>query len=304
MLRWDRNRGLDPHTDFEKIYTHLSMYDFPWDFNQALSFALFRTYAVPSVGGLLAESGGFDQTQKRYDDTALLLERPLTCGFDSAEGKTALRRINAMHRAYDISNDDMLYVLATFVVVPKRWIDDYGWRRLTYDEVLASVNYYRKLGRHMNVKDMPETYEGFAELLDAYEAEHFAFDSGGRRVADMTLGLLTEFYPKPLRPLVRRFSYALMDDPLLDAFHYERPSPLVRAVSRGAMRARAVALRAFPPRLRAKGFEGSSRMKTYRAGEVVTERLGTFPAGCPVPHSAGSAATDADSATAADRVAG
>ena len=45
----------------------------------------------------------------------------MVCGFDSDEGKTAIRRINQMHRSYDISNDDLRYVLATFVVVPKRW---------------------------------------------------------------------------------------------------------------------------------------------------------------------------------------
>ncbi|GAB08202.1 hypothetical protein GOARA_004_00420 [Gordonia araii NBRC 100433] len=285
MFRWNRNRGLDPHTDFEQIYRNLSLYDFPWDFTQSLSFALFRTYAVPSIGRLLSDSGGFDDTQKRYDDTALLLERPLVCGIASTEGKSAIRRINQMHRSYDISNDDMRYVLATFVVVPKRWIDDYGWRPLTYDEVVASVNYYRELGRHMNIKDMPATYDEFADFMHAYEDEHFAYDTGGRRVADMTLNLLTTFYPRPLRPAMALFSRALMDRPLLDAFRYTEPPALVRAAARGGMRARAALLRAMPPRLRPKQLEGSNRIKTYGPGEAVTERLGTFPGGCPVPHS-------------------
>lgn len=34
MFRWDRNRGLDPTTDFEEIYRNFATYDFPWDFNQ------------------------------------------------------------------------------------------------------------------------------------------------------------------------------------------------------------------------------------------------------------------------------
>ncbi len=287
MFRWDRNRGLDPNTDFEQIYRNLALHEFPWDFTQSLSFALFRTYAVPSIGGLLDRSGGFADTQKRYDDTALLLERPLVCGFGAAEGKAAIRRINQMHHAYDISNDDMVYVLATFVVVPKRWIDDYGWRKMTYDEVVASVHYYRKLGRHMNIKDMPATYQDFAEFMDAYEAEHFAFDEGGRRVADTTLELLTTFYPRPARPAVRAFSRALMDKPLTDALGYAESPALLRSAALAGMRARAAFVRALPPRLRAKRFEDSSRLKTYRRGEVVTERLGTFPAGCPVPHAGG-----------------
>ena len=36
-----------------------------------------------------------------------------------------------MHAMYDITNDDIRYVLATFVVVPKRWMDDYGFRPLS-----------------------------------------------------------------------------------------------------------------------------------------------------------------------------
>ena len=52
--------------------------------NQALSFALFRTYAVPSIGRLLDETGEFARdTQKRYDDTGLLLDEPCRAGLHS-----------------------------------------------------------------------------------------------------------------------------------------------------------------------------------------------------------------------------
>ncbi|WP_132992880.1 oxygenase MpaB family protein [Gordonia zhaorongruii] len=283
MLNPDRNAGLDPHRDFREIYRNVALLDFPWDFTQSLSFALFRTYAVPSVGRLLDESRGFADTQKRYDDTGLLLEVPLREGISSSAGRSAVRRINQMHRAYDISNDDMLYVLSTFVVVPKRWLDDYGWRKLTYDEVVASTNYYRELGRHMNIKNIPESYDAFAVLMDEYEGEHFAYDEGGRRVADLTLNLLTTFYPKPARPAVREFSKALMDDPLLDAFGYRKPSRFVVAASRRAMRARAAVVRLLPPRRKPQGFGDTSRMKSYPDGYEI-ESLGTFPGGCPVSH--------------------
>ncbi len=164
MGKATRNQGLDPQTQFHEIYRNLSTFDFPWDINQALSFALFRTYAVPSIGRLLDETRAFTaETQKRYDDTSLLLEVPLLDGFDSSRGKSAIRRINQMHRMYDISNDDMRYVLSTFVVVPKRWIDDYGWRKLTDDEVTASVNYYRTLGRHMGIKEIPRDLRRFRD---------------------------------------------------------------------------------------------------------------------------------------------
>jgi hypothetical protein len=281
----DRSAGLDPERDCVEIYRALATLDFPWDVNQALSFALFRTYAVPSIGRLLDETGQFTTAcQKRYDDTALLLEAPFVHGFDSPEGRAGVRRVNQMHAMYDISNDDMRYVLSTFVVVPTRWLDDYGWRPLTRGEVEASVHYYRLLGKHMAIKDVPETYEGFAELMDSYEAEHFGFDAGARRVADATLDLLVSFYPSVAAGGVRLFSRALMDDPLLAAFRYDAPSPLVRRLSSGALKARAAVVALLPPRRRARHLVDTPRIKSY-GGPVDVATLtgmGTFAPGCPV----------------------
>jgi hypothetical protein len=283
-----RNDSLDPGSDFVEIYRNVVMYEFPWDMNQALSFALFRTYAVPGIGRLLDETGAFTgQVQKRYDDTALLLEPPTRVGFEHPEAKAAIRRINAMHRAYDIPNHEFRYVLSTFVVVPKRWIDAYGKRALTATELEASVNYYRTLGRHMGIKDVPETYAGFEELMDSYEAEHFAYDEGARRVADSTLELLLTFHPAFAARGVEVFSRALMDDPLLEAFRFPKPSAPVVALSRGALRARGVLLRAFPARRNGKRVEDLPWIRSYPDGYRV-EELGTFPvpgaAGCPVRH--------------------
>jgi len=232
-----RIESLDPAKDFVEIYRLMATVEFPWDMNQALSFALFRTYAVPSIGGLLARTGEFvERTQKRYDDTVLILDAVLEHGFDSDPGRTAIRRMNQMHRSYDISNDDLRYVLATFVVTPIRWLDGFGWRRLGETERVASANYYRALGRRMGIRDIPGTWQAFARLLDDYEREHFGFDPGGRRVAESTLALLATFPPHDRLPagLSRRLSLATMDGPLLAAFRFPVPSPALRALVRAA----------------------------------------------------------------------
>jgi hypothetical protein len=175
----DHIAGLDPETEYEQIYRIMVTHEFPWDMNQSLSFALYRTYAVPSIGRLLKRTGEFtERTQKRYDDTALVLDTVLEYGMDSQEGRTAIRRMNQMHGAYPISNDDKRYVLCTFVTSPIRWIDSYGWRRLTEPEKTGSANYYRELGKLMGIKDIPATHQEFAAVLDQYEADHFGFDDG------------------------------------------------------------------------------------------------------------------------------
>src|SRR3954451_2404312 len=108
---WQRHIAtLDPDRDYEEIYRLMIGHEFPWDMTQALSFALFRTYAVPSIGRLLDETGELEhRTQKRYDDTALLLDEPALHGLRSDRGRRAIRRINLMHGAYPISADEMRY---------------------------------------------------------------------------------------------------------------------------------------------------------------------------------------------------
>jgi hypothetical protein len=286
-----RIEELDPAVDSAEIYRISATHEFPWDYNQALSFALFRTYAVPSIGRLLFETGEFTgRVQKRYDDTALILDAVLEHGFASPQGRAAIRRMNQMHGAYPISNDDLRYVLCTFVVVPIRWIDELGWRRLSEHERVAAAHYYRELGRHMGIKDVPATHREFAEVLDAYEREHFAFDAGGRAVADATLELFTTFRPNHLAPaaLVRRFSYGLMDDALRAAFRYPRISPLEQRLARAAVRARSAVVRRLPPREEPLFARMLPNVRGYPDGYDVSE-LGTFPRGCPVPHARPSA---------------
>ena len=286
---WRRyNDRLDPATDFVDIYAKVVGHEFPWDMNQALGFALFRTYAVPGIGRLLDQTGEFTRrTQKRYDDTALLLEPPTRLGFDDPEARTAIRRINQMHRAYDIPNHEFRYVLSTFVVVPKRWLDEFGKRPLTPNELEASVQYYRTLGRHLAITDVPETYAGFEELMDSYEAEHFGYDAGGRRVADATLALMAGFQPRPVQPLMDVFSRSLMDPPLRAAFRYADPPAAVVALSRGLLKARGRLLRLFPARRDPKLIEDLPQIRSYPDGYDL-EKLGSFPvpgvAGCPVRH--------------------
>lgn len=274
--------GLDPDQDYEEIYRVVVAHEFPWDMNQALSFALFRTFAVPSIGRLLHQTGEFERDpQKRYEDTALLLDEPLRSGLRSDAGLRAIRRVNQMHGAYDISPEDMRYVLATFVVVPKRWMDDHGWRPFTPAEVRASVRYYVELGGLLGIKGVPQTYVGFEDLLTAYEAEHFAFDAGGRRVADATMRQMLSFYPALLRRPVETASRALMDEPLLRAFDYERPSARVVRAAAVGLRARARVEALLPARRRPLHALESPRVRSYPDGCRI-EALGTFPRGCPV----------------------
>ncbi|MFG2632534.1 oxygenase MpaB family protein [Streptomyces sp. NPDC048362] len=301
MKRFERLahiRRLDPVADAVEIYRLSVAYEFPWDYARALELALYRTYAVPSIGRLLARTAELtERTQKRYDDTALLLDSIVEHGFAAEEGRTAIRRINQMHRSYDIAQDDMRYVLSTFVVTPRRWIDTYGWRRLSRHEIVASTEYYRTLGRHMGITDIPRTYEEFETLLNAYEEAHFDWDRQARQVSDATLDLMASWYPRPLAPLLRTATLTLLDEPLLRAFRYPAPGAATSAFVRGAVRTRGRLVRLLPPRRMPHFARQNPEIKGYPGGYRVAD-LGTRPVpglrGCPVRHRDASAAESAE----------
>ncbi len=221
------------------------------------------------------DTGEFENdTQRRHDDTALLLGEIVDEGLESQPGRAAIRRMNQMHGRYDISNDDMRYVLSTFVVMPNRWVNRYGWRRTTPDEDIAGVNYYLRLGRLMGIQDLPTDLAGFEKLLDEYEARHFAFDPKSRAVADSTLDLLVTFYPRPMAPLVRRFSVAIMDPHLREAFGFAHPPRWFERACHGGLRWRGRLVRFLPERRKPRRVRDSRRIRSYPGGFWI-ERLGT-----------------------------
>ena len=105
-----------------------------------------------------------------------------------------------------------------------------------------------RFGELMGITGLPETYAGYEELLDTYEAERFEFDPANKRVTEATIRIGRATAPWYLKPGFRRVSIALMDEPLRIALGMEeQPRWLVRAVDPG-LRLRAKALRFLPPR--------------------------------------------------------
>ncbi|KAF9578649.1 hypothetical protein BGW38_005451, partial [Lunasporangiospora selenospora] len=125
--------------------------DFPYITVVALEFALFKTYAIPTISKILASTKQFTgKCLKRVDDTTLiLLEMTETFSRNKRreliEGKTdpkevendthrshvATERLNFIHGHYNIKQDDYLYTLSLFVSDPNEFIGRFEWRPLT-----------------------------------------------------------------------------------------------------------------------------------------------------------------------------
>lgn len=230
---------LDPVKDNQRIMFLSCRCDFPFDTTRALELALFRTFVVPSIGGLLDRTGEFGKrTQKRYDDTDLILSEIVEHGYESERGKRAIARMNELHGHFRISNADFLYVLSTFVFEPIRWNARFGWRRLCRQERLAMLYFWREVGRRMHIRDLPADYAQFEALNQAYEAEHFRSNAASRRVADATLRMFTTWAPQPLQWAVPPMIRAIMDRPLLDALGFSPAPGWLRGLVEAGLRVR------------------------------------------------------------------
>ncbi|MFR9731145.1 oxygenase MpaB family protein [Saccharopolyspora sp. MS10] len=248
-----RIAALDPVTDHHEIYRISTGFEFPFDYQRALEFALFRTYCVPSISALLAATGEFEKRpQQRYDDTALLMAEIAEHGYDSERGRQALRVVNRAHGRYAISNDDMLYVLSTFVHDPVDWIDRFGWRPLHPHEREAAFHYFVAVGKRMGIKDVPPTFADFRRFKEDYEREHFRYSDDNHAIGRYTMELFCSWFPRPLRPAVALGVRAMLDERMLTAFGFRAAPPWVTRAAHGALRARALVERWMPERRRSR----------------------------------------------------
>ncbi|MFI6638277.1 oxygenase MpaB family protein [Streptomyces sp. NPDC050504] len=242
-------RGMDPARDFEHIHKLITQYEFPWDYQQGINVAFLRDYGVPRISRLLDRTQEFEKAgQKRIDDTVLFGFEMAEEGLDSERGRAAVRHLNRIHGKYRIPNEDFLFVLATTVVGPGRWIDRFGWRPLCSNEVESLALFGHRMAAAMDIADAPTTYAGFEKLLDDYEREMFAYDPANRRVAAATFRTMATWYPRPLRGPVLRLSLALLDEPLLRALGFGPQPRWLRTTAERAVRARSRWVRLMPAR--------------------------------------------------------
>ncbi len=240
---------LNPEKDHQHIVYLVGSYEYPWLIRKSLEFALFRTYAVPRMTAILKATGQFNNHgQKRYDDTTLMLAGIAEHGYDSDYGTAAIAIMNRLHGRYHIKNEDFLYVLSTFIYEPIRWHQKYGWRTPTHNEKLANYYFWREVGQRMNIQNIPESLEAYEQFNLDYEREQFRYADSNHVIGMATIDIFLKWYPAPLRPVITQFIYAMMDDPLREAFGFPKPHSIYNKVADFGLKLAARVLRHMPPR--------------------------------------------------------
>jgi len=226
--------------DAMRIQQIIGELEFPFTFEKALQFALFRTYGIPTISKLLCATSQFSEPStacKRYSDTGLLISEFMGHEPTSERTRQAIGRMNYIHSGYQrsgkILDDDMLYTLALFACEPVRWINKYEWRRLEDFEVCALGTFWKSVGDAMGInweklksgtggkegtwRDGLEWWEEICEWSQVYEREKMVPAETNRKTAEETTRILLWTIPGPCKGVGRHLVSALMDDRLRKA---------------------------------------------------------------------------------------
>jgi len=274
----ERIAGLDPVADAATVYRLTAFFELPFEMRYGFNLALYRTFAIPGIAAVLARSGQITGAPaKRLADTGLFTYELIEAGgFDTPTAREIVRGLNRVHRGWGISNDQFLYVLATFVVVPARWVDRFGWRRLTEAERTAMAAFYRELGRRMGITDLPDSYPAFERLLDEYEAEHLAPSPAGSELMRATAAFVNDRLPQPVKRLGPVLTRAVLDDELARGLGL-RPAPAAARIAvHRLMWLRGFVVRRMAPRSSSWFVPGTRARSVYPNGYTVAD-LGPEP---------------------------
>lgn len=276
----DEIRTLDPQRDAQRIARLSAGVDFPWDTRRAYELALLKTFAVPSSSRLLATTNEFvERAAKRHDDTVAVIATLGLHGYDSPQGRAALRAMNRAHAAHAIPTDEFRYTLSLFVLEPLRWNARFGWRTLDPVEREAGFHFWREVGRRMAIAGLPDTLEAMEAESLAFEERRVGFDPANRQLLDASVSLVLAraHVPAPLQAAAGRLLHALFGERTLAAFGLDAPAPGVRRAVEGALRARAAVVRRLPPRRRTVGVPALPS----HPGEIDWDRVGPGAAAPP-----------------------
>jgi len=261
------------------LYRNVALFELPWEIEIGLRLALYHTLAIPRIARLLAKSGETrERPLKRGIDTALLMYELIDSGTDSPAGREAIRVLNGIHRRWQIEPEDFEYVLATFIVVPVRFADRYGWRPLSETEREAATVFYGEIGRLMGMRRLPGSYADAAAFLDGYEAVNMGYSTEAANIELAIEGAVRRRIPWVPGPLAGRGARTVTQGllgtrELCEALGVPASPRVERAFYLG-MRVRAAVVRVMPRRRRSWFRRVKLAKLAYPGGEYELGRLG------------------------------
>ncbi|KAG6006047.1 hypothetical protein E4U21_007407 [Claviceps maximensis] len=232
----------------QSIIRDLSELEFPFLFRKSLQFALFKTYGIPTISGVLASTSLFSDPKtasKRFEDTTVLIGEFIAHPPDNQRTHQAIGRINSIHSPYikagKISNQDLLYTLSVFITEPIVWINRWEWRQLTDMEICAQGAFWKSIGDAMDIKytgllkrdswrDGIEFVEDISLWARQYEREFMVPAATNKQTGDELMRMLLYCVPRWALPFANHVIGVIMGEHLRNAMIYPKPPPSVEKI--------------------------------------------------------------------------
>jgi len=240
---------LDPVKDHQEIVKWMMIHTWRFDLVRSIEIALLKTFALPEIAKILVDSTEFlGRTQKRYDDTDLLLSLFIENGYSSREGMEALRRVNRMHARHPITNHQMLYVLTTFVVEPILWVREFGWRELSTLEQQALFHFWIAVGKRMGIQDLFGNLDEMLAYHERYEEERMVYSDNNASLYHGVLPVVRKMMPFPLGYVAGSALPGIMSERMCATFGIQPMARLGRGLIRAVLKVRGHISRGLPLR--------------------------------------------------------
>jgi len=224
---------LDPQKDYQQI-TKLFFEDFGNVMMVPAFTGFMMNFAATRISRILASTGELEhRVAKRFLDTALLARNVSGYGLESpGPGRDAARRVNSMHRRYDINDDDFIVVSCDQLVMTLRTVEKFGWRPITDAERQSLLLHYTHETRYFGGrKPIPPTLPEAFAFWENYMDTLLAFEPPNQRMADAMLGFIKTLFPQPLRPFIAPMLLSQVDPRILRATGKRVPGPLAQKMS-------------------------------------------------------------------------
>ena len=224
--------------------------EFPKTMGLSLVFALFRTYAIPSISSLLIATGELSRPEtasKRTADLGMLVLEFCLNAPSSERAMEAVARMNFLHSAYvqagKIRNEDLVYTLAILASEPVRSMGLYEWRNLTDVEICASATFWKSMGDRMGVDysmlpgakqgwcDGLQWYEEIVTWADQYEEAQMVPAEMNRRMVSGYVDLVFLNLPKRIEVFGRYIVAFMGGERWTRAVMFEPPPPAFRLLA-------------------------------------------------------------------------
>ncbi len=240
---------LDPELDHQQIVFLSYFFDHAFDAAIVSNLILLRSFSVPRISALLDATEVFYRFgPHRVTGIARAVAELALHGYESARGAGVIARMNKVHGRYDTHNEDYVYVISRFALEPVWWAERFGLRPMVNQEKLALFYFWREVGRRMNVEDFPANYPELAAFSHDFERAHCRPVAANHRLFLALQEALLGWFPRPLRPGLRRCFPCVIEPALRRNLGIPDPPTLLERAVMGLLRSRRPLSRWLPPR--------------------------------------------------------